>query len=350
MTLELPADTTASIKSFWSRPEGKMAMLVLAGIVAVTALYGYSIILPYIVSLLVDTVHMMYLGLEIAALGYLIFSKRMHLFYRVIMRGITGIFVQLDPIAIIKDKLTQMKKRKAKMDEQIGEVKGQLVALDRAIDQNAKEALAGLNSAEFAKKRAATTTDVEEAERMRLQVAANARKAQRRKNSNIGFTALRVKLQRVYDFLVKYAAHIDFYIEDTSDEIRQKEVEYKTTSTAFGAMKMAMKVISGNAVEEDIYNQAFEMIEQDVSKKLGIMDDLTRVSQNFMDGMSVQEGAVDESALKSLEAFEQKLLTSGDSELEVMAAAGAPQKVPVGRAPIGSPISGGSSDYSDLLK
>jgi hypothetical protein len=88
-----------------------------------------------------------------------------------------------------------------------------------------------------------------------------------------------------------------------------------------------------------------EFIESDVSKKLGIMDDLQRVSQNFMDGLDVQEGAVDDQALKALDAYENKLLTSGDSELQVMTKTSTAVPVPAGRRPVA-----GGDDYSSMLQ
>jgi hypothetical protein len=118
-------------------------------------------------------------------------------------------------------------------------------------------------------------------------------------------------------------------------------------------MTMAMKVMKGNATEEDIYGQAMDYIESDVSRKLGIMDDLQRVSQNFMDGLDVQEGAVDTQALQALNDYEHKLLTSGDTELAVMLPGSTPQKVPVARGSvttIPSFSNSGDDDYSSLLK
>jgi hypothetical protein len=350
MAMELPTVDTA--KSFWSRPEGKVGALILL-LIAGLGIYEYSLILPWFVTMLEDTVHMVFLGCVLVAMGWLLFSKTSHMMFRVLMRVFTGLFVSVYPIEIIEDKLTEMKKRRDKMNAQISEVSGQIVTLQRVMTKNHQDAVQGFNMAHAAQDQAARASDDAERLRKQLQIQANARKAQRRENANVGYATLLQKLQGIYSFLSKYAAHIDFFIDDTTDEVEQKKIEYKTTNTAFGAMTMAMKVMKGNATEEDIYGQAMDYIESDVSRKLGIMDDLQRVSQNFMDGLDVQEGAVDTQALQALNDYEHKLLTSGDTELAVMLPGSTPQKVPVARGSVTTMPSfsnSGGDDYSSLLK
>jgi hypothetical protein len=269
MATELP-----TAKSFWSRPEGKVGALILL-LIAGLGIYEYSLMLEDITKL-EDTHHMVVLGCVLVAMGWLLFNKTSHMMFRVFMRVFTGLFVSVYPIEIIEDKLTKMKKRLDKMNAQISEVSGQIVTLQR--------------------------------------VMAN----QENDRHWVGCATLLQKLQGIYSFLSKYAAHIDFFIDDTTDEVEQKKIEYKTTNTAFGAMTMAMKVMKGNATEEDIYGQEMDYLESEVSRKLGIMDDLQRVSQNFMDGLDVQEGAVDPQALQALNDYEHKLLTFGDTEFAVM--------------------------------
>jgi thiamine monophosphate kinase len=87
-----------------------------------------------------------------------------------------------------------------------------------------------------------------------------------------------------------------------------------------------------------------------VSTQLGVMDDLQRVSQNFMDGMDVETGAVDDAALKALNAFEQKALTAGGTDFKMMTTDSVKNLQPVGRI-TGSPaqVASGKSDLDDLL-
>jgi hypothetical protein len=345
--MSLPSST--ELKSFWSRPEGKMAILIYAAIIG-GVVWFWGLIVPFLVSLLVDTLHMVYLGGILAAVLYLVFGKRPQLMFRVLVRKFTSIFVAVYPIEIIEDKLQQMKKRRDKMNEQISLVKGSIVKLQLQMQQNHADAVKGFGMASQAQKMAGTAQDENEQLRMQLEMKREARKAQRREQSNIGFTSLLERLNKVYNFLTRYAANVDFFIDDTQDMVDQKKTEYETTQTAFGAMKQAMAVIKGNATENDIYDQAFDQIETTVSTQLGVMDDLQRVSQNFMDGMDVETGAVDDAALQALNAFEQKALTAGGTDFKMMTTDSTKTLQPVGRI-TGSPVqvASGKSDLDDLL-
>lgn len=326
-----------------------MAIGIYAAIIGAGVWFWGSIV-PFVVAMLADTLHMVFLGGILVAVLYLLFGKRPQLMFRVLVRKFTSLFVAVYPIEIIEDKLKQMKKRRDKMNDQIALVNGSITKLKRQMDQNASDAAKGFGMAAQAQRMAGATKDEEAQFRMQLAMKKAANQAQRRQQANIGFASLLERLQKVYKFLTHYATNVDFFIDDTQDMINQKKTEYETTQSAFGAMKQAMAVIKGNATEEDIYDQAFEQIENTVSTQLGVMDDLQRVSQNFMDGMDVENGAVNDDALKALNAFEQKTLTAGTTDFSMVTGDKSGQRAPV-------PIMAGTQkwpttneDYDSLLK
>ena len=334
----------------WKGPDGKFrpefwtAMIVVLMIVGVGT-YFWGLVVPFIVGMLIDTVHTAaLLGLLFFA-GYLVFGNRPRLMWRVILRKLTSLFVAVYPIEIIQDKLLQMKKKKATFDELVGLVRGAIEKLNRVIAKNQKDYATGMAQAAQAHKMAGSSQDSEEAQRMELQTRLQARRAQRRQNANIGYANLLDRLQKMYKFLTRYSANIDFLIEDTQDEIDQKKTEYETTQTAFGAFKQAMSILKGNVTEEDIYDQAFVQIENTISTQLGMMDDMQRLSQNFMDGMDVENGAVDEQALAALTTFEQKLLSPSSDPSFKMVTTDMSKKQPV---PVSAKLATGTSDISSL--
>jgi hypothetical protein len=44
-------------KSFWKRPEGPFGMVVLAAMIVAAGAYGLYVILPFLITLLTDTLH-----------------------------------------------------------------------------------------------------------------------------------------------------------------------------------------------------------------------------------------------------------------------------------------------------
>lgn len=351
LTPATPTNLGQDFKSFWSRPEGKTGMIAIA-ILAAALVYGWGTIVPFIVAMLADTLHMVFLGVILAAVLFVLFSSRTHLLFRLLMRAITGLIINIDPIGILKDHISQMRERRETMAQQISNVSGQVRYLKNVIDKNHELATENMRLAAHAKKVATTTADQNEQLRMALQMKAKANQAGRLEKSNLSYQQLLGKLQNIYDLLSKWAVHIDFYIEDTENEVKQSEIEYKTINSAYRAYRMALAVIKGNGNERELYDATMEKLAEEAGRKLGEMEDFQRLAQNFMDTIDLENGAVETEALQKLDAYEQKLLTSGDSETAFLlpGATAAPAPVPVRKSSEASTAARGASDYGDVFK
>ncbi len=351
LTPVTPNSLGQDLKSFWSRPEGKTGMIFFA-LLAGALVYEWAQIVPFIVSMLADTLHMIYLAAILAAVLFVLFSSRTHLLFRLLMRAITGLIINIDPIGILKDHLSQMRKRREVMAQQISNVSGQIQYLKNIIDKNHELANENMRLAAHAKKIATSTADQNEQLRMALQMKAKANQAGRLEKSNLSYHQLLGKLQNIYDLLSKWAVHIDFYIEDTDNEVRQAEIEYKTINAAYRAYRTALAVIKGNGDEKDLYNQTMEKLAEEAGRKLGEMEDFQRLAQNFMDTIDLENGAVETEALQKLDAYEQKLLTSGDSDTAFLlpGATAAPVPVPAKKSGDAPAPARSGSDYGDMFK
>jgi len=82
------------------------------------------------------------------------------------------------------------------------------------------------------------------------------------------------------------------------------------------------------------------------------MEDFQRLAQNFMDTIDLENGAVETEALEKLDAYEQKLLTSGatDTAFLLPGATAAPVPVPVGKSSDAPPAAKSAGDYGDMFK
>jgi hypothetical protein len=245
-----------------------------------------------------------------------------------------------------------MRKRRDVMSQQISNVSGQIQYLKNIIDKNQALANENMRLAAHAKKVATSTADQNEQLRMALQMKAKANQAGRLQKSNLSYQQLLNKLQNIYDLLSKWAVHIDFYIEDTDNEVRQAEIEYKTINTAFRAYRTALAVIKGTGDEKELYNQTMEKLAEEAGRKLGEMEDFQRLAQNFMDTIDLENGAVETDALEKLDAYEQKLLTSGatDTAFLLPGATAAPVPVPAKGMGEATTPAKSASDYGDMFK
>jgi hypothetical protein len=261
-----------------------------------------------------NTLHMAVLGLELAGLSYLVFGKMPRRIYRLIMRAITGVFIEIDPIGILKDKILEAKKKRDELNDDVGKVRGSKQTLIDIIEKNKKTIAQDLALAAEAKRRSTDPQlDLASQTRMQYEVRLRANDVGRLQNSNQNYSALLLKVSELYDRLVKLSAGVDFFIADLEGTVREEEIKYKTINSAWSAFSKAMSIIRGNADEDDLYQQDLEYLADNASMKLGQIEDMTRLSQHFMDSIDLQSGAMDTKAAEELDQYQQKLLTSGDA-------------------------------------
>jgi hypothetical protein len=80
-------------------------------------------------------------------------------------------------------------------------------------------------------------------------------------------------------------------------------------------MSSAMSVISGDPDKRAMFDQAMEVVANDVANKVGEMERFMDMSANFMNSVDLQNGVFEEEGLKMLEKFEKEssLLLMGNS-------------------------------------
>ncbi len=133
----------AGKRSYWKRPEGKVGMAILAGLGAVLG-WGFIRVLPQLIQLAENTLYLAGL-LGVLALVYcMVFvwdRPRTLLFYglQMISRWVTGNFVELDPVSILKSFVKQMKSRREIIQDRLGRLVGVRRMLEAKIAKSEKE-------------------------------------------------------------------------------------------------------------------------------------------------------------------------------------------------------------------
>lgn len=325
---------TNKMKSFWQKPEGKTGMLFVAG-----GIFGFILIMMRWGAALVQAAqNTVILGLYVilaCAIGYVIMDPRFRTtvwyMYKTVMRWITGVFIQIDPIAILKAYVDDLKDNHGKMGQQISRLKGTIRKLKNTIEQNQQEAKNHMALACQAQKTG-----------KRAQLVLYTRKAGRLKESNRSYKDLLVKMEVIYRVLSKMFENCGILVEDTEDQVRQKETEYKTIKQAHSAMSSAMKIISGDKDKRAIYEEALDIMATDLGNKVGEMERFMELSENFMAGIDLQNGVFEEKGLEMLEKWEKEADSwiLGDEKSQLIADAGDDAKpldldVPVSMMPKG---------------
>lgn len=297
-------------KSFWRRPEGITgalflgALLIGGGILVSSAIGAIGAFLSTTAGLVIS----------LFVLGTIIFmaldSKARNLtwyMYKSVMRWVTGIFVQINPIAILKSYVDDLKDNLKKMNRQINKLRGQMHKLKEMITNNRKAIASNLDLASRARDK-----------NKKAQMILKSRKAGRLKESNMKLDDLYRKMEVLYRVLSKMYENSEILVEDVQDQVMVKEQERKAIRASHSAIKSAMNIIKGDSDKRAMFDQAMEAIADDVSSKVGEMERFMEMSESFMSSVDLQNGVFEEEGLKMLEKWENEgvsLLLGGDKEL-----------------------------------
>ena len=299
-------------KSFWQRPEGVTGLIfllaLLAGLGFVFTTFA-GVILPFLSTTL---------GLVVAAVALLtvlfaIVDPRtrtlLSYLYKSGMRKLTGLFVNIDPIGILKSYVEELEGNLQEMRKQIGKIRGQMRHLTTLMETNEKEIKKQLKLAALAKEKGKNQ-----------QMILSSRRAARLRESNQKYQVLLTKMEVLNRVLNRMHQNSEVLLEDTRDQVDLRIQERKAIRASHGAMQSAMSVINGDPDQRALFDQALEAIAEDVATKVGEMERMMELSSDFLASVDLQNGVFADEGLRMLEEWEKKselLLSEGHIEFDL---------------------------------
>jgi hypothetical protein len=293
----MPSDFTS--KDFWSRKEGKAGMILLipliAGLVFVTGKY----VLPFLVNFVVDLFTFTVFGLATFVTLYVAFHPRTRAlasyFFQSIARGLTSIFITIDPIGILKGYVKDLRKKLQEMDNELANLKGQETVLAGKIQKNR-----GKIAQELSIVQAAAQSGKKSAKVLALN------KAGRMDKSNVTLQALLDKMKALHVVLEKMYEASDFMIQDIESEVEVREEEYKLVNSAKRTLDRAISIIKGGGEKAAIYDETLEYLTQNYGQKIGEIEHFMQTTKGFLERVDLENMAMEENAMKMLEELEQR--------------------------------------------
>jgi hypothetical protein len=284
-------------KTFWQKPEGVTGLIFMAGIVLGGGYLLYKA-LPTLITLASNMLYLSLILVALAAVIYMVLDPRMRnliwFAYKSVMRAITGWFVEIDPIGILKSYVESLENNLGKMSKQIGILKGQKRQMTQLMDSNKQEIESNMKLAEQAKKQGQES-----------QIVLFTRKAARLQESNEKYSVLTNKIELLERVLNKMYENSGVLLEDTKDQVKVKEQERKAIRTSHSAMRSAMSVLTGDPDKRAMFEMAMESINNDVANKVGEMERFMDMSSNIMNSIDLQNGVFEEEGMKMLEEWEK---------------------------------------------
>jgi len=332
-------------KSFWKRPEGVTGAIFLGGLL-IGGGFLFMAALPFLIAATKSIIALSAMLLVLAAIIYMVLDPKMRnlvgYMYKSVMRWVTGLFVQIDPIGILKSYVDDLKSNLRKMNKQISQLRGQMHKMREIIVNNQRQIKSNLDLASKAK----------EVNKKNIMIL-KSRKAGRLKESNLRLEDLYKKMEVLYRVLVRMYENSEIMMEDIKDQVEVKEQERKAIRASHGAMKSAMNIISGDKDKRYMFDMALEAIADDVSQKVGEMENFMEMSASFMDSVDLQNGVFEEEGMKMLEKWEKEgvSLILGDEKSNLLNQANSDGEVLDLNEPIKKPIrvEGQANQYDNLF-
>lgn len=256
----------------------------------------WGLILPFILSMLIDTVHFVGLVLCLGLLFYMLADPRFRMFffylYRSAMRFVMGQFTELDPIGIMKTYKERAQENLESMDKSLGELNGQKFTLSRVIDSNNSEIKTALGLVEAAGKKNDDRTQFKQG-----------KQAGRLTDENADLNKELNNVTLLVAMLNRYREASSDFIEDIGNEIKSRERKRKLTQSTKRAVNAAMGILKGIPGEKDLYDDSIEVVQNQYDAAIGDMENMLTLTRDVISTADLKDSA---SVQRALQMIEQK--------------------------------------------
>jgi hypothetical protein len=296
------AEDLKTTKSFWERPEGTTGMLTIGGVL-VGLFFLKDALLAFVTTMVAvvgQTIVLVALCGLLAAILFLVTNKKVQTLvsyiFKSVMRKLTGWFVEIDPIGIMRSYIEDMKQKRGIMSDSKDKLSGQIRLLKSKIDANAK----GYDSA-------MATARVAVEKGMQGQFTVQSRQAGRLEKLNKeNYIPMLSQLQLHAKALDKYYELTGVVIEDLQNEVQAQSDQRAMMLASYSAMSAAKKILQGGTDQKELFDQAMEYVVNDFGMKMGEIDAFMESSKGFVEGLDLQNGVYEADALAKLQAWEKK--------------------------------------------
>lgn len=287
-------------KGFFERPEGKTGILFI-GLAAGGAAYGLYYLLPAIIVLLQNMVYASLLAGGLAAAVFVVADKRFRALvwymYKSAMRAVTGAFVEIDPIGILRGYVSDLRDKREEMEKHSANLEGQKRKLKAMIDENEAKRKQSLGMAKQAHDRGAD---------YKAAFVLQSRQAGRLQKSNFTLQSLYNKMEVMSKVLKNMRETSDFLLQDIEAEVEVKTAERNAIKASYGAFTAARRIIQGDGDKRELFDQAMEHLANDYAMKVGEIEQFMDMSRGFIQSVDLENGVFEQDALDQLEAWSAK--------------------------------------------
>lgn len=326
----------ANTRGYFSGPEGKVNATTWGalglGMAVVIYLMGGSVG-DYMVSAADNMLHLAIIG------GILLFiiaalvdpKKRAWYLFRSLVRWMTSMFIELDPIGIRKSYCERVQAKYEKFTEAVATLRGQLIIAQRKALQNSQE----LTQQTQLFHAAASRGD----QRQEVLISKDIKRKEALKSQYDNSIASLTKIQKV---VVRYQEICADTVTDLQADIKfRQEQQALTQSTR--SITGGIKAILQGLPEKDMYDEAGDVLDNQYDQTIGEFDNVLDMTKGILTNADLSDDAALQAALSKFEGSNSGAIVGKTTKAEVLR-----QISDTGTMPVATTST--PTDYSDLLK
>jgi hypothetical protein len=301
-------------KSFWKRPEGPFGMVALAAVIVAGGI-GLYVILPFLITLLTNTIYAAALAGVLIAILWLAFNptfrNAVSNLFKNVVRFFASWVVETDPIGILRNNLDDMKKAKYSLDQTLQRFSGSDERLQRSIAAKTEDINQLGRKAAKAQQMSAAAADPMERERLALERQTFLEQAGMLMQGVKQLQALEDQTSKMLKTFQHWSQIADSKIQRTENKVNFLAEQRKMILDAKATLGMGQQLLRGNPEQLKMVDMALDYLEDDTSRTLGEIREFSRYTDKLLTDDQIESGAAADEAAEKFAEFNQKLLTSG---------------------------------------
>jgi hypothetical protein len=288
----------SNVLSNWDKPGGTTAKIFLGLLIGGGLIVLYKI-LPWLITLASNIITLLLLCAAIAAIIFLLTDKNVRrivsVSYFMLMRKLTGLLIEIDPIAIVERRIQEMKVKIQEISKIMGNLKGLIIKNETTIANKKKELEENVLRVKEYETRG---------EKGKSQVANN--QVKRLKEIVESYIAYNSQSQKWYEIMKKLEEMANLTVLDTENEVAFRKEQFKLVKEQHKAFKSVMNILKGGDLDEmQMFVDAMDFMANDISMKLGEMEDVINSAGGLLDEYDVNKGIANKQAMDIVKRYDE---------------------------------------------
>lgn len=297
------------IKELWKRPGGTFAKV--SGILAIGAVgFGLYKALPFLITLASNTIWFVVEMVVLAILLYVVTSKQfrrgIQLLWLQISRWFIGLIVEMDPINILKNGISEMKQNESKVHKAVTDLEAILVSMKKKLTEYQKEFDSNKSRAEIAdKKLRDPRTDDETKSSLASTLKLLARSIVRGEEQ-ISKQKTRIETSSKYlDIMKRLEKMVEFHVKDAEEQLKYTQDDYEQAKAQASAMKSINSILRGGLTKSMEEELALDNVNSTINESIAEMNRLLDGSNDLLINFDLDSEASLEKANEILKAIDE---------------------------------------------